>query len=76
MAVAVLVTISKDEHERAKFLSRRKFEMEMTSNLLTAEAKGELNAKREIARNMKVEGMSFESIARITKLSASDIEEL
>jgi len=76
LAGTVLAAISKDEHERARFLSRRKFEMEMTSNLLTAEAQGELNAKREVARNMKAEGLSVESIARMTKLSVSDIEKL
>ena len=76
LAGTVLAAISKDEHERARFLSRRKFEMEMTSNLLTAEAQGELNAKREVARNMKAESLSVESIARMTKLSVSDIEKL
>jgi hypothetical protein len=41
MAGKVLAAISKDEHERAKFMSRRKFETDMTSNLLTVEARGE-----------------------------------
>ena len=76
MAGTVLATISKDEHERAKFLSRRKFETDLMSNMLTAEAQGELNAKRDVARNMKAEGMSVETISRLTKLSASDIDEL
>jgi hypothetical protein len=33
--------ISKDQEERARFMSRRKFETDLTSNLLTAEARGE-----------------------------------
>jgi len=36
MASAVLTAISKDEHERAKFLSRRKFETDILSNMLDA----------------------------------------
>jgi len=76
MAGTVLATISKDEHERAKFLSRRKYETDLMSNMLTAEAQGELNAKRDVARNMKAEGMSIETITRLTKLSAYDIDKL
>ena len=40
MAGVVLASISKDEQERAKFLSRRKFETDMMSNMLTYEEKG------------------------------------
>ena len=92
MAATVLAAISKDEHERAKFLSRRKFETDMTSNLLTVEERGRragleegkragleegrLNGQRETARSMKSEGMSVETIARYTKLSVSEVEEL
>ena len=84
MAATVLAAISKDEHERAKFLSRRKFETDMSSNLLTVEERGRragleegrLDGLRETARNMKTEGMSIETIARLTKLSVSEVEEL
>ena len=80
MAATVLAAISKDEHERAKFLSRRKFETDMTSNLLTVEERGRLNGRlnglREAACNMKAEGMPVETIARLTKLSASEVEKL
>ena len=47
MAATVLATISKDEHERAKFLSRRKFETDMTSNLLTVEERGRIEGRIE-----------------------------
>jgi len=40
MASALLMEISKDDHERALFLSRKKAEMERVSNLLTAEDRG------------------------------------
>jgi predicted transposase/invertase (TIGR01784 family) len=76
MAATVLVAISKDEHERAKFMSRRKFETDMTSNLLTAKAQGQLDEKRRIARNLKSTGMSTETIAQIVELSASEVEKL
>ena len=88
MAAAVLAAISKDEHERAKFLSRRKFETDMTSNLLTVEERGRrtgfeegrldgrLDGLKDAARNMKAEGMPAETIARLTKLSVSEVEKL
>ena len=40
MAAELLMSISKDEHERAKFRSRRKFETDLASNLATAEDRG------------------------------------
>lgn len=76
MAATVLAAISKDEHERAKFLSRRKFETDMASNLLTVEARGRFNEKIEIARGMKLEGMPAETIARLTKLPVSEVDKL
>ena len=45
MAGSVLRTISKDEHERARYIARRKYETDMTSNILTAEARGELRER-------------------------------
>jgi hypothetical protein len=37
---------------------------------------GRLEGLRETARNMKTEGMSIEAIARLTKLSVSEVEKL
>ena len=48
MESSVLREISKDEHERAKYLSRKKYEMEMVSNLLTAEGRGKTTAYNEL----------------------------
>ena len=76
MAATVLAAISKDEHERAKYLSRRKFETDMTSNLLTAKAQGELDKARKIARNMKSANMPVGTIAQFTGLSVFEIEKL
>jgi len=40
MASALLMEISKDDHERALFMSRKKAEMDLFSNLRTAETRG------------------------------------
>ena len=47
MASSVLREISKDEHERARLRSRRMFETDMTSDLLTAEARGEIKERKK-----------------------------
>jgi predicted transposase/invertase (TIGR01784 family) len=41
MAATLLQEISKDEHERARYRSRRMYETDRISDLLTAEARGE-----------------------------------
>jgi predicted transposase/invertase (TIGR01784 family) len=56
MAGTVLAEISKDEHERAKFLSRRKFETDMISNLLTVEERGRREGRKEGLVEGLVEG--------------------
>ena len=76
VAGTVLAAISKDEHEKAKFMSRRKFETDMTSNLLTVEARGQLNEKRNTARRMKQANAPIETIAQFTELSVAEIEKL
>ena len=84
MASALLMEISKDEHERALFRSRRMAETDAISNLLTAEARGEargvaqgeIRGISKVALNMKKEGMPIEAIARLTNLSAQEIEKL
>jgi len=44
MAATLLREISQDEHERARYLSRMKFETDQYSNLHTAEKRGELRS--------------------------------
>jgi len=67
-----LAAISKDEHERAKYLSRRKFETDMASNVLTAEKRGVM----KVARNMKDAGFPVNQISEISGLSAAEVEKL
>ena len=76
MASTVLMNISKDDHERAKFRSRRKFETDLTSNILTAEERGRRQRNVEIARNMVADGEPIDKIARYTGLTHDEIKEL
>jgi predicted transposase/invertase (TIGR01784 family) len=81
MASTILMSISKDDHERAKFRSRRKYETDMISNILTAEANAEERGERRgigiMARNLKNEGvMSLEEIARISGFTLTEVEDL
>ena len=72
MAATVLAAISKDKHERAKFMSQRKDETDMTSNVLTAEKRGVM----KVARNMKDAGLPTEQIVQMSGLTVAEIEKL
>jgi len=74
MAGALLMEISKDERERARYRSRRMFETDQTSNILTAEARGENRAKLEMARNLKNLGDPFDKIVSVTGLTLAQVE--
>ena len=80
MASELLMEISKDDHERALFLSRRKAETDRISNLLTVEERGRTRGRTEgmaaVASRMKKEGMPVDVIARLTTLSTREIENL
>jgi predicted transposase/invertase (TIGR01784 family) len=72
MASEVLVSISKDEVERARLLSEYKYEMDRQSSLVDAKREG----KREVAQKMKGQGISVHQIAEFTDLSPDDIAKL
>jgi len=78
VAGALLMEISKDERERARYRSRRMFETDQASNILTAEARGEARGSNlkafEIARNMKSENEPYDKIVRFTGLSIAEVE--
>jgi predicted transposase/invertase (TIGR01784 family) len=87
MAGEVLLTISKDERERAWLESRFKYELDLQSELSVAlkqgrtegEAEGEEHRRQdklEIARNMKKWGDSVEKIASVTGLPVEAINGL
>jgi len=74
MTASLLQEVSKDERERALFRSRRMFETDRVSDLLTAEARGEIKGKSEgIAEG--IEKGRAEIIALLKKgLSLEEIE--
>ena len=72
VAGALLMEISQDERERAKLRSRRMFETDQISNLLTA-----IDRERvTIALNMKNDGAKLEDIIKWTGLSIDEVESL
>jgi hypothetical protein len=73
MAAELLMDISKDQEERARFMSRRKFETDLTSNLLTAEARGEKRSRLAMAAKMKEEGIEISVIMKVTTLSVDEV---
>ena len=61
VAGQVFSSISQDEHERAKLLSRRKYETDIQSNLITAEMRGEV---RGVDKGMEVSAMIIGALLR------------
>ena len=81
VAGTVLAEISKDEHERAKLLSRRKYETDMMNNMLVYEERGMKEGMRkgirEVALKLKKEAIiPIEKIAQLSGLSIDEISEL
>ena len=76
VAGALLMEISQDERERAKFRSRRMYETDMSSNILTAEQRGRESQAQETARKMKAVGEPPDKISLYTGLSLARIEQL
>ena len=66
MAGALLMEISQDEHQRAKYRSRRMFEHDKFHNEATAEERGGNLRALEIARNLKNKGISVVDIVEAT----------
>ena len=76
MTSALLTERHQDEHQRAKYRSRRMFETDQASNILTAEERGGNLRAVGIARNMKMDGDPIEKIIRNTGLTFTEIEKL
>ena len=70
MVGALLLEISKDEQERARYRSRRMFETDQTSDLLTAEYRGKL----EMVRNMKNKGFTHDVISDVSGFTHAEVE--
>jgi predicted transposase/invertase (TIGR01784 family) len=76
MASEVLVSISKDEVERARILSEYKYELDIQSSLVDAKREGIAEVKREVAQRMKGSRIPVSQIAECTDLSLDDITKL
>jgi predicted transposase/invertase (TIGR01784 family) len=76
MASQVLLTISKDEVERARLMSEYKYVVDTQSKVIQAKREGKREEKFEIARRMKNRNAPAKQIAEDTGLSLKQIEEL
>jgi len=72
MAGQVLLSISKDEHERARLTSEYKYAVDLQSKVVNARRA----AEREIAQNFLRMNIPIEQIAAGTGLTADDVESL
>jgi len=73
MAAELLMGISKDQEERARFMSRKKFETDLTSNIMTAETRGEIRGLLAVAARMKAKGIDINTIIEVTGLSVTEV---
>jgi len=73
MAATLLMEISQDEHERARFRSRRKAETDKYSDIATAEERGELKERRKNAQAMIADGVDVNTIAKWTGLTVDEL---
>jgi predicted transposase/invertase (TIGR01784 family) len=76
MASKVLITISKDEVERARLMSEYKYEVDTQSKVVQAKREGRREKTIEIARSLKAMGIPAPQITQATGLSAEDIAKL
>jgi hypothetical protein len=66
------MNISQDEKERAIFRSRKKFQMDLASDMATAEDRG----VQKVALNAVAMGMDIATIIKLTGLTREEIERL
>jgi predicted transposase/invertase (TIGR01784 family) len=76
MAGNLLMSVSKDERERAIYRSRRMYQSDLDSNIATAEYRGEQNKAVTIAGNMLKRNRPIEEIIEDTGLTREEVENL
>ena len=76
MASQVLMSVSKDEIERARLESEYKYQMDMQSKLVTAKREGQKQSLEAVARNALAKGYPIETIHDITGLDIETIKSL
>jgi len=76
MAGDLLMNISRDENERAKYLSQKKWQTDMDSNLATVERRGRREGIIAVAQNMMKRNRPIDKIIRYTGLTREEVENL
>jgi predicted transposase/invertase (TIGR01784 family) len=76
MAGELLMSVIQDEHERARFRSRRMFLTDLASDMATVKDIGRAEGRVEIARNALMKGLSIDVIHNITGLDMDTIRNL
>ena len=76
MASEVLLTITRDEIEYARQMSKLKYELDTQSKLVHARREGERKNAVKIARNALVKGLAPELVQEITGLDIETIKSL
>ena len=76
MAAQTLLSISRDEIERARILSEYKFAVDLQSKMVNAKREGRAESCIDVAKNALEMGMSIEVIAKLTHMPESDIMKL
>jgi predicted transposase/invertase (TIGR01784 family) len=76
MAGSLLMSVSKDERERAVNRSRRMYQTDMQSNIATAEDRGRREGALAIARNMFKRNRPIDEIIEDTGLTREEVENL
>ena len=80
MAGNLLMSVSKDEQERAIFRSRRMYQSDRESDIATAEERGELRGELRrafaIAGNMLKRNRPIDEIIEDTGLTRDEVENL
>ena len=76
MAGNLLMSVSKDERERAIFRSRRMYQSDQESNIATAEYRGEQRKALAIAQNLLGMNVPLDQIITATGLTREEVEDL
>jgi predicted transposase/invertase (TIGR01784 family) len=76
MASEVLMSISRDEAERARLMSEFKYQMDTQSKIGYARREGREEGRQEVARRLKSRGHPLAEIAEDTGLDIAVIREL
>jgi len=72
----IIKYLSGDERDRALAEAREKARMDRDSWLSDARYEGRQETKRNIAKNLLRESLSYEVIARVTGLSLEEVKQL